>query len=94
MSIRKAVAWLFEVGDGAEADAGPPPIRREDTGPPATFERHLYGQAEAIRVLYQTARAKERPRKPPRPKRGRGLSVARYMDSLSASLSEPLVPET
>jgi len=48
----------------------------------------LYGQAEAIRVLYQTAPAKESPPKPPRPKRGRSSWVARYLDSLSA-LPEP-----
>jgi len=88
MSIRKAVAWLFDVGDGSEVAA----LRaahsrqpRRDTRPPQAVEVHLYGQAEAIRVLYQTASLEESPPKPPRPKRkgGRGSWVARYLDSLS-----------
>jgi len=46
----------------------------------------LYGQAEAIRVLYQTALLAESPPKPPRPKRkgGRGSWVARCLDALGA----------
>ena len=55
-----------------------------------SVEVHLYGQAEAIRVLYQTASQKERPPKPPRPKRQRGLWIGRYVDSLRSSLSEPV----
>ena len=53
-------------------------------------EVRLYGQAEAIRVLYQTASLEEGPTKPPRPKRkgGRGLWVARFFDALS-SLPDP-----
>ena len=89
MSIRKAVAWLFDVGDGSEAAA----LRaahsrqpRRDARPPQPVEVHLYGQAEAIRVLYQTTSLEESPPKPRRPKRkgGRGSWVARYLDSLSA----------
>ena len=91
MSIRKAVAWLFDVGDGSEVAA----LRaarsrqgREDAGPREAAEVHLYGQAEAIRVLYQTGSLEESPPKPPRPRRGRGLWVARYVDSLTSSLPE------
>ena len=93
MSIRDAIAWLFDVGDGSEADAlkeGPACARREPTRPHETFERQLYGQAEAIRVLYQAAVREERPAKPPRPKRRRGSWVAGYMESLSSSLAEPV----
>jgi hypothetical protein len=93
MSIRSAVAWLFDVGNGSEADAGPSGVRRGDTRPHETVEGHLYGQAEAIRVLYQTVPQKERPPKPPRAKRDRGLWVARYVDSLSASLADPVETE-
>ena len=93
MSIRKAVAWLFDVGDGSELaalEAAHARQRRPKAHPPGAVEVPLYGQAEAIRVLYQTASLEESPPKPPRPKRkgGRGLSVARYLDSLSA-LPEP-----
>ena len=49
----------------------------------------LYGQAEAIRVLYQAGVRDESPPKPPRPRRRRGLWVARFLDSLSSSLREP-----
>ena len=97
MSIRSAFAWLFDVGNGSEADAGPSRVRREDTCPHESrhepVEGRLYGQAEAIRVLYQTVRQKERPPEPPRAKRDRGLWVARYVDSLSASLADPVGTE-
>jgi hypothetical protein len=86
MSIRKAVAWLFDVGDGSEVAAlraAHCRQRRDDARPRQAVERQLYGQAEAIRVLYQTASPEESPPKPPRSKRGRGLWVARYLDSLS-----------
>ena len=92
MSIRKAVAWLFDVGDGSEVAAlraTHSRQRREDARPREAGEvQHLYGQAEAIRVLYQTAFLEESPPKPPRPRGGRGLWVARYLDSLT-SLPEP-----
>jgi hypothetical protein len=98
MSIRDAIAWLFDVGDESEADAleadalkdGPARARREPTRPRESLERQLYGQAEAIRVLYQFTVREERPAKPPRPKRGRGLWVARYVESLSSSLPDPV----
>ena len=91
MSIRKAVAWLFDVGDGSEAaalEAAQSRQRRQDTRPREAVEVQLYGQAEAIRVLYQTASFEESSPKPPRPKSGRRLWVAQYLDSLS-SLPEP-----
>ena len=89
MSIRKAVAWLFDVGDGGELaalQAARSRQRRPEDRPLGALEVPLYGQAEAIRVLYQMASLEESPPKPPRPKRkgGRGLWVARYLDSLSA----------
>ena len=92
MSIRSAFALLFDVG--SEAEAEPSGGRREEAGPrEAEYEAtqgHLYGQAEAIRVLYQTSPRKQRPPKPPRGRRARGLWIARYLDSLSASLPEPV----
>lgn len=93
MWIGRAVAWLFDVGDGTEANAGHSGVGREETCPDASVEVHLYGQAEAIRVLYQTARQKDCPPKPPRPKRDRGLWIGRYVDSLRSSLSEPVGTE-
>jgi hypothetical protein len=86
MSIRKAVAWLFDVGDGGELAAlraAHARQRRQEARPLGVLEVPLYGQAEAIRVLYQTASLEESPPKPPRPG-GRGVWVARYLDSLSA----------
>jgi hypothetical protein len=93
MSIRDAIAWLFDVGDGSEAEAlkrEAARAGREQARPQGSLERQLYGQAEAIRVLYQPTVCEERPSKPPRPNRGRGLWVARYVESLSASLPEPV----
>ena len=93
MSIRDAIAWLFDVGDGSEADPlkeGPACARREPARPRESLERPLYGQAEAIRVLYQFAVCEERPAKPRPPKRGRGLWVARYVESLASSLPDPV----
>jgi hypothetical protein len=92
MSIRDAIAWLLDVGDGSEVaalEAARSRDRREDTCPHEILEGHLYGEAEAIRVLYQTAVYEERPPKPPRPKRGRAVWIARYVDALSSSLPEP-----
>jgi hypothetical protein len=93
MWIAKAVTWLFEVGEGTEAEAGRSGVGREETCPDTGVETHLYGQAEAIRVLYQTANHKDRPPKPPRPKRARGLWIGRCVDSLRSSLSEPVGTE-
>ncbi len=89
MSIRRAVAWLLDVGNQSEVDAGPAGVRREDTRPHEILEPHLYGQAEAIRVLYQTPPRPERPPKPPRAKKVRGAWIARYVGSLSSPLSGP-----
>lgn len=93
MWIGKAVAWLFDVGDGTEAEAGHGGAGREETGPDPGVETHLYGQAEAIRVLYQTASPQECPPKPPRPRRDRGLWIRRYVESLRSSLSGPVGTE-
>ena len=93
MSIRKAVAWLLDVGDGTDADGGPPRVAREETRPHETLERQLYGQAEAIRVLYQTAAPQEGPPKPPRAKKHRRSWAVRYVNSLSSSLCEPVGSE-
>ena len=93
MSIREAIAWFFDVGDGSEADTlkgGTAGARPEHSRPQESLERPLYGQAEAIRVLYQFAVCEERPAKPQGPKRGRGLWVARYVESLSSSLPDPV----
>jgi hypothetical protein len=61
----------------------------QDKGPGKAVEVRLYGEAEAIRVLYQTARVEPSPPKPPRPKRRRGSWVARLWDALSPSLPDP-----
>jgi hypothetical protein len=90
MSIRKAVAWLFDVGDGSEVaalQAARSRQRPQDPRPWEAAEVHLYGQAEAIRVLYQTASVEESPPKPRR-RRGRGLWIARYVDSLTSSMPD------
>jgi len=84
---------LFDVGDGTEAEAGHSGAGREETCPDPRVEVQLYGQAEAIRVLYQATTQKECPPKPPGPKKDRGLWIRRYVDSLSPSLSEPLGTE-
>ena len=90
MSIRKAVDWLFDLGDGSELaalEAAQARARREAARPREAVEVQLYGQAEAIRVLFQTVRLDQSPPQPPRP-RGRGSWVARCLDSLSP-LPEP-----
>jgi hypothetical protein len=49
----------------------------------------LYGEAAAIRVLYQTSIVDKSAPKPPRPKRRRGLWIARLLESLSPTLHDP-----
>ena len=91
MSIRKAVSWLFDVGDGSEVAALRAAHSRQRgraSLPGEAAEVPLYGQAEAIRVLYQMGVLEESPPKPPRPKRRRGLWVARYVDSLTSALPD------
>jgi hypothetical protein len=90
MSVRKAVVWLFDVGDGSEVAAlkAAHSRRRRDARPPGPGEVHLYGQAEAIRVLYQMGSVEESPPKPPRPRGGRRSWVARYVDSLTSPLPD------
>jgi hypothetical protein len=53
-------------------------------------EVQLYGEAEAIRVLYQTVAAEPSPPKPPRPRRGHRQWVVRFLDRLSPSLPDPV----
>jgi hypothetical protein len=92
MSIRRAFAWVFGLGNGREGaaiEASRSPEWRRDQRPGEVLEVHLYGEAEAIRVLYQTALLGKSPPKPPRPRRGRGVWVARYLSSLSPSLGAP-----
>ena len=90
MSIRKAVGWLFDVGDGPEGEG-----RRaagaldQDNDPGDVSEGRLYGQAEAIRVLYQKGLTEAGAPKPPRPKRGRGAWIARHLASLTPALRAP-----
>jgi hypothetical protein len=92
MSVRAKIAWLFDVGDGCEAGApngapaqAPRPQGRADEA----VESPLYGEAEAIRVLYQTQLVEETPRKPPRPRRGRRIWLARFLLPLSPSFCQP-----
>jgi hypothetical protein len=92
MSIRKAVAWLFDVGDGSEAEAleaARAMDRRQLGRPSADPEVPLYGEAEAIRVLYQMTVVEQRPPKPPRPRGRRGRWAARLLDSFTPSLRDP-----
>jgi hypothetical protein len=49
----------------------------------------LYGEAAAIRVLYQTTIVGKSPPKPRPPKGRRGLWVARLLESLSPALHAP-----
>jgi hypothetical protein len=87
-SIRRAADWLFGLGDGCEVTALEP-SRRPDDRPSAVAEVHLYGEAEAIRVLYQTASLDAPSPKPPRPRGRRGLWIARYLNSWSPALRAP-----
>jgi hypothetical protein len=87
-SIRRAADWLFGLGDGREAAAFEP-SRRSDDPPGESAEVRLYGEAEAIRVLYQRAFIEVGPPKPPRPRGRRGLWIARCLSSLSPALRAP-----
>ena len=87
MSIRRATDWLFGLGDGREGAALESP-RAPDDRPSEGVEVRLYGEAEAIRVLYQTAFLDAPPPKPPRPRGRRGLWMARYLSALSPALRE------
>lgn len=53
-------------------------------------ELPLYGEAAAIRALYQTSLVDPHTPKPPRPKPRRGLWLARLVDALSPVLREPV----
>jgi hypothetical protein len=88
MSIRGAVAWLFDVGDGSEAEALKE-ARAMDHRHAEGTEVHLYGEAEAIRVLYQMTVVEQRPPEPPRPRGRRGRWAARLWESFTPSLSQP-----
>jgi hypothetical protein len=49
----------------------------------------LYGEAAAIRVLYQTSVVETSAPKPRRPKKGHGSWIARLLDWLSPALHDP-----
>jgi hypothetical protein len=87
MSIRRAADWLFGLGDDREA-AAPKLSRAADERSSAVTEVRLYGEAEAIRVLYQVALLDAPPPKPPRPRGRRGLWMARYLNSFGSPLPE------
>jgi hypothetical protein len=94
MRIFKAVAWLFDVGDGHEAAAleqarsrDRHPRRGEGRG--VAGDAPLYGEAEAIRVLYQFFSTEQSPPKPPRRKRGHGSWLARFLVTSGPSLRAP-----
>jgi hypothetical protein len=92
MSVRAKIAWLFDVGDECEVDApngASTQPRRPQRRPDEVVESPLYGEAEAIRVLYQTALVDETPRKPPRPRRGRRVWLGRFLQQLGAALVQP-----
>jgi hypothetical protein len=92
VSIGRAVTFLFGLGDGREVEqlkALRSPQRQQNERRTGAAKVRLYGEAEAIRVLYQTAALETRPPKPPRPRRGRGVWIARYLSSLSPSLQSP-----
>ncbi|HZL20002.1 MAG TPA: hypothetical protein VFG23_19870 [Polyangia bacterium] len=87
MWIRKAVDWLFGLGDGCEV-ADRKPLRSPNQRPSEVTEVRLYGEAEAIRVLYQVAFLDASPPKPPRPRGRRGVWIARYLSPLSPVLRQ------
>jgi hypothetical protein len=91
MSVRAKIAWLFDVGEGCDPGPNRAPFqaRRAPGRPDEVVESPLYGEAEAIRVLYQTELVEETPRKPPRPRRGRRIWLARFLQPLSPSLGQP-----
>jgi hypothetical protein len=87
-SIRRAADWLFGLGDGCAA-AALEPSRRPDDRPSAVAEVRLYGEAEAIRVLYQTAFLDAPSPKPPRPRGRRVPWIARCLNPWSPALPAP-----
>jgi hypothetical protein len=92
MSVRAKIAWLFDVGDGREVEAAngaPTRPRRPQRRPDEVVESPLYGEAEAIRVLYQTALVEETPPKPPRPRRGRRVWLGRLLQQLGPYWGQP-----
>jgi hypothetical protein len=88
MSIRRAADWLFGLGDDREGVALKP-SRALDNRPSEGGEVRLYGEAEAIRVLYQTAFLDAPSPKPPRPRGRRNPWMARYLNSLSPAWRAP-----
>jgi hypothetical protein len=88
MSIRKAAEWLLGLGDDREI-AALESSRSADDRPVEPAEVRLYGEAEAIRVLYQTAFVDAPRPKPPRPRGRRGPWLSRYLNSLSPALRQP-----
>jgi hypothetical protein len=86
MSIRGAFVWLLDVGDEGALKQARSPDQRRTEHPGEVAENPLYGQAEAIRVLYQQTLVDESQPKPPRPRRGRGVWAAQFLDSLTPSL--------
>jgi hypothetical protein len=88
MSIRRAADWLFGLGDGREG-AALRSSRAPDDRPSEGGEVRLYGEAEAIRVLYQTAFLDAPSPKPPRPRGRRAPWLARYLNSLSPAWRAP-----
>jgi hypothetical protein len=88
MSIQRGIPDLFALGDGCELDASKASQsgdQRPDKRTSEVVDLPLYGEAAAIRVLYQAAFLDKTPPEPPRPRRG--LWVTRYLNSLSFSLS-------
>jgi hypothetical protein len=92
MSIGKAIGWFFDPGAGRGAEAAETrrrPDREQDCDRDDVAEGRLYGQAEAIRVLYQQVSVKQRPRRPPRSRKRRGLWIARCVGALTSALRGP-----
>jgi hypothetical protein len=87
--IQRAMTGVFGLGDGCEQDAlkaSQSPDPRQQKRPSGVVEVPLYGEAAAIRVLYQAAFLDTSPPKPPRPSGRGGLWVRRYLSTLSSSL--------
>ena len=93
MWIRRAVAWLFDVGDGTEAEASNSGVGREETCLMRVLKSISTDRPRRFASSIRRPVRKSCPPKPPRAKRERGLWVGRYVDSLSSSLSEPVGAE-